>query len=141
MMISKFKIDVFNELTHEDINEEFKLKKRYFDIYHSRILNTEKFAIFNKDKIKIISETQLHKLYKSTIVAFTLRWVCCVDVRIVKNLCLPLDTKNRDACARWRANNADKWCNLNKLRAQTQRDLTKHRTKMESVFFELKENN
>lgn len=139
MKISKFKIDVFNELMHEDMNEEFKLKKRYFDMYHCRILNTEKFGIFNNDKIKMISETQLHKLYKSTIVAFIMRWACCLDVRIVPFVCPALNTKNRDACARWRANNADKWGQINKLKAQMRRDLAKHRTKMEFVLFELKE--
>ena len=139
MKSNKFKVEIFNELKHENPDEEFKIKKRYFETYHCRFSSINKFGVFTNEKVKVITENQLNKLYKSP---FIMKWVCCNDIRTIDDPhCCGYhpDTKNRDACAKWRAKNADKWTILNKTRAQTKRDIAKHKKKMAEVFKELKE--
>jgi len=119
----KFKPSVLCELTAEDHELEFKLKRDYFEKFHCWFSDCNKYGVFANGTVKLTNKSRLRA---SCGDGFINQWSECDDKRTLVDPYqygyVP-NTKNREYCAKWREANYEKWTNINRFNALKRREV------------------
>tara|TARA_R110001606_G_scaffold60807_2_gene142837 strand:+ start:265 stop:696 length:432 start_codon:yes stop_codon:yes gene_type:complete len=117
----KFKPSVLCELTAEDHELEFKLKRDYFEKFHCWFSDCNKYGVFANGTVKLTNKSRLRASCGND---FINQWSDCDDKRTLVDPYqygyVP-NTKNREYCAKWREANYEKWTNINRSNALKRR--------------------
>ena len=119
----KFKPSVLCELTADDPELEFKLKRDYFEKFHCWFSDCNKYGVFANGTVKLTNKSRLRASCGND---FINQWSIRDDKRTLVDPYqygyVP-NTKNREYCAKWREANYEKWTAINRANALKKREV------------------